>query len=126
MLSRARAVALGNVALVGDASCTVDGIAGQGLSLAFQQAIHLADALARGSLSTYAAAHQLVVRTPMRMTRLLLAMNASSTLRRKVLRLFAAKPGLFGKMLSIHVSESTAGALGVSETLNLGWRAMWA
>jgi len=126
MLSRARSVARGNVALVGDASCTVDGIAGQGLSLAFQQAIHLADALARGCLAKYAAAHRLIVRTPTRITRLLLAMNASSALRRKVLRLFAAQPALFSKMLSIHADESRTRALGVGETLNLGWRVMWA
>ena len=35
---RARAVVRSNVALVGDAGCTVDAISGQGLSLAFQQA----------------------------------------------------------------------------------------
>ncbi len=41
-----------NVALVGDASCTVDGVSGQGLSLAFQQALALGDALAAGDLAS--------------------------------------------------------------------------
>ena len=36
------AVARGRVALVGDASGTVDAVTGHGLSLSFQQAIHLA------------------------------------------------------------------------------------
>jgi len=126
LLSRARAVARGNVALVGDASCTVDGIAGHGLSLAFQQALSLADALACGDSAKYEAAHRRIIRIPMRLTRLLLAMNASSALRRKVLRLFAAKPALFAGMISEHANESTAGALGIGELLNLGWRAIWA
>ncbi len=126
MLRRARDVTRGDVALVGDASCTVDGIAGMGLSLALQQAIHLADALAHENLSRYVAAHRRLVRTPMRITRLLLVMNASSELRRKVLRLFAAKPALFAKIISIHGSESASSAFGASELMNLGWRALWA
>jgi menaquinone-9 beta-reductase len=125
-LSRARAVTRGNIALVGDASCTVDGIAGQGLSLALQQAIHLAEALARGELAHYAAAHSRITRTPVSVTRLLLAMNASSTLRRKVLRLFAARPALFSKMISIHTGASSPDALDAAAIVTLGWRVMWA
>jgi flavin-dependent dehydrogenase len=126
LLSCARAVTQRNIALVGDASCTVDGIAGQGLSLAFQQALHLADALANKNLAQYESAHRLIIRTPVRMTRLLLAMNANSALRRKALRLFAAKPALFAKMISIHTGEPTPGALNAAEILNLGWRVIWA
>ena len=126
MLSRAPAVVRGKVALVGDASGTVDGIAGQGLSLAFQQAIHLADALAQENLSVYAVAHAGISRTPVRITRLLLVMNACSALRRKVLRLFAAKPALFAKMISIHTSASSRDALSAAEVMNLGWQVMWA
>ena len=46
VLGRARAVVRRNVALVGDASCAIDGIAGKGLSLAFQQALALGAAFA--------------------------------------------------------------------------------
>lgn len=126
VLSSASAVTRGNVALVGDASCTVDGIAGQGLSLALQQAFHLAAALARGELANYAAAHSRITRTPVSVTRLLLAMNASSTLRRKVLRLFAARPALFSKMISIHTGASLPDALDAAALVTLGWRVMWA
>jgi 2-polyprenyl-6-methoxyphenol hydroxylase-like FAD-dependent oxidoreductase len=126
MLSKAHAATRGNVALVGDASCTVDGIAGQGLSLAFQQAIELAEALSRGDLGHYAAAHARIARIPERTTRLLLAMNASSVLRRKALRLFAANPAIFARMISIHTGASSPDALNTSEMLGLGWRVMWA
>jgi len=126
LLTRARAVTRGNIALVGDASCTVDGIAGQGLSLAFQQALQLGEALARGELAGYAAAHSRIARAPVSNTRLLLAMHASSALRRKVLRLFAARPSLFAKMISVHTGESSPGTLKAAEMLTLGWRVMWA
>ncbi len=126
MLRRARAVTRGIVALVGDASCTVDGIAGMGLSLAFEQALHLADALAHENLSRYESAHRRIVRTPVRFTRLLLAMSSGSLLRRKVLRLFAAKPALFSKIVSIHGSQSATRAFGAPGLLNLAWRVLWA
>jgi len=125
-LSRARAVTKGNMALVGDASCTVDGIAGQGLSLAFQQAIHLAEALVCGELARYDAAHARLARTPILITRLLLAMNANSRFRSKVLRLMAQRPGLFAKMISIHTGEWSPEALPAAEMLRLGWQVMWA
>jgi len=121
-LSCATTVARGNVALVGDASCTIDGIAGQGLSLAFQEAIHLAEAFARNDLGYYKSAHRRVTRTAILTTLLLLVMDRSNWVRRKALRLFARDPGLFSRMISIHTGESSADALGMEEIFNLGWR----
>lgn len=124
--SKARAVVRGNVALVGDSGCTVDSISGQGLSLAFQLAGHLADALAAGDLAQYEAAHRRVIRVPLRITKLLLLMNSSVVLRRKVLRLLAAKPSLFEKMITAHTGESSPEALKATTILDLGWRTLWA
>ncbi|HXQ25852.1 MAG TPA: NAD(P)/FAD-dependent oxidoreductase [Candidatus Acidoferrales bacterium] len=125
-LGRARAVVRGNVALVGDAGCMVDAVLGQGLSLAFQQALHLADALASEDLARYEIAHRRLTRVPIRMTRLMLLMNASTALRRKVLRLFAARPALFAKMISIHTGNSESDALNAAQILDLGWRVLFA
>jgi flavin-dependent dehydrogenase len=124
--SRARCVVRGNVALVGDSSCTVDSISGQGLSLAFQQAGHLAEALAAGDLTQYEAAHRRITGTAFRITRLLLLMNSSVALRRKVLRLFATRPWLFAKMISVHTGDTSPDALNASAIVNLGWRVLWA
>jgi menaquinone-9 beta-reductase len=124
--SRARGVVRRNVALVGDSSCTVDSISGQGLSLAFQQAGHLADALAAGSLARYEAAHRRISSAAFRITRLLLLMNSSVALRRRVLRLFTARPELFAKMISVHTGDASPDALNASAILNLGWRVLWA
>jgi 2-polyprenyl-6-methoxyphenol hydroxylase-like FAD-dependent oxidoreductase len=125
-LHRARAVVRGNIALVGDAACTVDGIAGQGLSLAFQQSLHLAQALANGDLAQYESAHSRIVRIPARITRLLLFMDASTVLRHKALRLFARHPAFFSKMISIHVEEHGRSTLKATDVLSLGWRVLWA
>ncbi|MGH9770322.1 MAG: FAD-dependent oxidoreductase [Candidatus Acidiferrales bacterium] len=125
-LGRAHAVVRGNVALVGDASRTIDGIAGQGLSLAFQEAVHLGEALAYGDLASYESAHRRITRTATRMTQLLLLMDQSTWTRRKALRLFASQPMLFSKMISIHTGEQSPESLGAWEILDLGRRVLWA
>jgi len=123
-LGRARVVVSGHVALVGDASFTVDGITGQGLSLAFQQAILLAEAFAREDLVYYEIAHREISRAPWRMTRLLLLMDQSAWLRRKVLRLFAGNPALFTKIMSAHMAEAAQESLKATEVLGLGWQVL--
>ncbi len=125
-LGKSRAVVRGNVALVGDASLTIDGIAGQGLSLAFQEAVHLGEALARGDLASYESAHRRITRMATRMTRLLLLMDQSTWIRRKALRLFSSQPMLFSKMISIHTGERSRESLGAWEIFDLGRRVLWA
>lgn len=122
----ARAVVLGNVALVGDAGCVVDAVAGQGLSLAFQQSLALAEALACGDLALYESAHRRIARNAVRMTKLLLLMNGSVWVRRKVLRLFAAKPEVFTNMILIHTGECGPGALNAARVADLSWHVLWA
>lgn len=122
-LSRARAAARGNVALVGDASCAMDGISGSGLSLAFQEANALADALARDDLAAYQRAHERITRVPVHTTRLLLMMNANADLRRTALRVLARYPALFSKLISVHAgTEQKPGRGGRGVALNLGQR----
>ena len=122
---RARGVVRGPVALVGDASCTVDAVSGQGVSLAFQQAHLVAEALGAGDLGRYQSAHDQLTRTAIRVTRLLLVMNSSAWLRSKVLRLFSARPSLFAKMIAVH-TQTSPGPLDACEIANLTWRVLWA
>jgi len=121
-----RAVVRRNVALVGDASGSVDGIAGVGLSLAFQQAIYLGEALAREDLKRYQAAHRRIRKFPTRLNRVLLMMSESAWVRRKVLRLFAESPGTFGAMMSFHTGQRAPEELKAREVFDLGWRVLWA
>jgi menaquinone-9 beta-reductase len=124
VLARARCVVRGNVALVGDAACSIDGIAGQGLHLAFRAARHLAEALAAEDLRPYAWAHRELTRTPVHVTRLMLLMARSRWIRQKALRMFAAKPGLFASMMSLHAGMTESTALSIQDLFGLGWRVL--
>ena len=126
LLSKAKAVTLRNTALVGDASCSIDGIAGQGLSLAFQEAIHLAGALEREDLRSYERAHRTISRVPVNTTRLMLLMANVPWIQRKALRLFAAKPALFANMMAVHSGKAAAEEFGLQDLCGLGWQVLCA
>jgi flavin-dependent dehydrogenase len=93
----------GNVALVGDASGSVDAITGEGLCLSFHQAIALADSLASGDLASYQAAHRRLARRPTLMSNLMLAMDRRSWLRQPAFRAMAFEPRIFQTLLSFHL-----------------------
>lgn len=89
-----------NIALVGDASGSVDAITGEGLGLSFRQALVLADALEGGNLEEYQAAHRQLARRPHAMSRLLLLLGRCALLRRRVLHGLASDPDLFRRLLA--------------------------
>jgi len=100
---RLRQVYRDNVALIGDASGSVDAITGEGMGLAFRQALALADALAANDLEQYQAAHARLARRPARMAQLMLMLDRFPRLRPLVLSAFAAKPVIFERLLAVHV-----------------------
>ena len=111
----------GNVALVGDASGSVDAITGDGLRLAFRQAFALADAMEAGNLASYQRQHRALEKRPMTMARLMLFLGRHPALRNRVLNSFAAQPELLAKLLAFHVGEATPAQF-LSAGAALGWR----
>jgi flavin-dependent dehydrogenase len=93
----------GRAALVGDASGSVDAITGEGLSLAFRQAIALAEALERGDLAPYQAEHRRIARRPAFMGALMLAMAEHTWFRRAAMGAMVLHPGILSRMLAFHV-----------------------
>jgi len=102
---RLRRVTRGQVALVGDASGSVDAITGEGLALAFRQALLLAESLAAGNLSLYESGHAALLALPQRMASLLLLLDRHPQLRARTLAALAANPAIFRALLSVHVGE---------------------
>ena len=118
---RLKRVYRGNVALVGDASGSVDAITGEGLCLLFQHAVALAEALDVGNLAVYQAAHGRIGRRPALMSELMLLLDRQGRLRSRVLRAFAASPSLFEGLLAMHLGEFSPADM-FTNGLSLGWR----
>jgi menaquinone-9 beta-reductase len=102
---RLRRVTRGRVALIGDASGSVDAITGDGITLAFQQAEALAEALAADDLNLYEAEHRRISQRPAYMGELLLTLDRHPRLRERALRALASKPALFADLLALHVGS---------------------
>jgi flavin-dependent dehydrogenase len=95
-----------NIALIGDASGSVDAISGEGLCLGFHQALALADAMERRNLSLYESAHRRLALRPRFMADFMLTMDRWPWLRARALPALAAHPELFGGLLAMHVGAA--------------------
>ena len=120
-----RRVYRGNVALIGDASGSVDAVTGEGLGLSFRQALALADALEAGALENYQLAHRRLARRPNFMAQLLLLLDRIAPLRRRVLQGFAVDPDLFGRLLNANANNASPAFL-AGTSIRLGWRLLTA
>jgi len=121
-----KSVASGRFALVGEASGSVDAVTGDGLSIAFQQALALAEALKSGDLASYQAAHREITKLPAMMSRLMLAMDSSPWFRGRVLRALSSEPSLFERLLAIHTGALSFVDFGWKGSTSLGWRLLTA
>ena len=101
-----------NVALIGDASGSVDAITGEGMALCFRQAAALSVALRANDLNLYQQAHRRIQRLPSLMSRSLLLMDRSPLLRDTILRTFQRTPWLFERLLQMHIGHSPLQSFG--------------
>lgn len=118
---RLRRVYRDRIVLVGDASGGVDAITGQGLCLAFRQAVVLAECLAASDLARYQVEHQKLFRRPIRMAQLLLFMGQHGRLRQRTMRVFESTPGFFAAMLAMHIGAGSTRDY-LSNGIALGWQ----
>jgi menaquinone-9 beta-reductase len=109
-----------NIALIGDASGSVDAVTGEGMALCFRQAAALALALKTNNLAAYQHAHRRIQRLPTLMSRSLLLMDRYPRLRARALSTFERNPRLFERMLHVHIGHSPLRYLGVDGLLATG------
>jgi 2-polyprenyl-6-methoxyphenol hydroxylase-like FAD-dependent oxidoreductase len=119
--SRLKAVVRGNVALLGDASGSVDAITGEGLCQAFQQTDVLVRALAERDLAGYSKAHRRIAFRPALMADVMLSMDRCAFIRRRALSAMAKDPQCFAKLLAGHVGAARLPQL-LGAGLSLGWQ----
>lgn len=109
-----------NVALIGDAAGTVDAITGEGLGLAFSQAVSLAQAFESGDLNAYQREHRSMMLRPRAMARLMLTLDGRPWLQDRTLQAFGKHPEIFRRLLALHVGALPPLEL-VRDGLTLGW-----
>lgn len=115
-------VTSGHVALIGDASGSVDAITGEGLALCFRQAVALADSITAGSLAGYEKEHPSIRKLPSFMSKTMLLLDRYPFLRRRAMKAFEHSPQLFESMLRVHIGDLPLNWWGNSGILQLGMR----
>ncbi|MDQ2712326.1 MAG: NAD(P)/FAD-dependent oxidoreductase [Acidobacteriota bacterium] len=105
-MRRLKTVTSGRVALVGDASGSVDAITGEGIGLAVRQACALANAVRRGQLASYEEAHRRIRRRPAAMAELMLLLSRFETAQNAAFGCLSCFPQIFNQLLSIHVGQN--------------------
>ncbi len=113
-------VCRGNVALIGDASGAVDAVTGEGLSLAFGQALLLADCLREDNLDRYQKEHRRLALRPLLMAKLMLMLDGRPRLQRRTLQVFRRRPEIFRRLVALHVGTLSPLDLAL-DGLTLGW-----
>jgi 2-polyprenyl-6-methoxyphenol hydroxylase-like FAD-dependent oxidoreductase len=108
------------LALLGDASGSVDAVTGVGMCLAFKQADALARALKAGDLKQYAQCHRKIGAKPRLTESLMLTMERHSELQRRTLAGLAKRPQFFESLLQFHVGEATLSELFSRHLLRFG------
>jgi flavin-dependent dehydrogenase len=103
---RLRSVYTKNLALIGDASGSVDAVTGEGICVSVKQANALTEALDSGDLSRYGREHRKIMRRPRMMGRVMLSMDRRTELRSRVLAVLAENRGVFRSLLGLHVGAS--------------------
>jgi menaquinone-9 beta-reductase len=109
-----------NVALIGDASGAVDAVTGEGLSLAFGQALLLAGCLREDNLDRYQKEHRRLALRPLLMAKLMLTLDGRPRLQRRTLQVFRRRPEIFRRMVALHVRTLSPLHLAL-DGLTLGW-----
>lgn len=117
---RLRRVSTDRVALIGDASGSVDAITGEGLSLAFLEAQVLAESLSRGNLALYERTHAHLFRRSRVMARLLIALSKNDRVRRRVLHAAARQPDVFASLLGFHIGQQSLLEIRPEQLLHFG------
>lgn len=119
---RLKRVARGRIALIGDASGSADAITGEGLAMVFRQSQLLADAVERGDLDFYAEGHPAILKMPMTMAKVMLTMDRWPSFRNRAIRVLAAEPALFSRLLGVHMGEESLPRFVYEKGLHMGLR----
>lgn len=113
-------VTSGNIALLGDASGSVDAVTGEGLSLCFRQALVLADAIDRDDLPAYQKAHAAMRRLPHLMAGTLLLLDRFPFLRSHSIAMLERYPWIFARLLEVHIGHAAPRLCGESGLVAAG------
>ena len=112
----------GRVALLGDASGSADAVTGEGMGIAFRQALLLAECIEAEDLARYNRLHPATLRLPQTMAKVMLLMDRRDDLRNRAIGMLVEEPKLFAHMLGVHLGSESMTRFVMERGLQMAWR----
>lgn len=114
-------VTRGSIALIGEAAGSIDAVTGEGMALAFKQALVLGEALTRGDLEIYERKNRQIRRTPFAMSQLMVFLGRHPRLQSRIIQACAQDNALFSRLMDVHLGMRSPLSISPAILTSFGW-----
>jgi flavin-dependent dehydrogenase len=114
-------VTRGSVALIGEAAGSIDAVTGEGLALAFKQALALGKALPQDDLALYEQKNRQVRRTPFAMSQFMVFLGRHPRLQGRIVQACERDNSLFSHLMGVHLGTRSTFNVSPMCLTRFGW-----
>lgn len=114
-------VTRGSVALIGEAAGSIDAVTGEGLALAFKQALALGESLPQGDLEMYERKNRQVRRTPFAMSQFMVFLGRHPGLQARIIQACERDNSLFSHLMAVHLGMRSPLKISPASLTSFGW-----
>ncbi len=114
-------VTRGSVALIGEAAGSIDAVTGEGMALAFKQALALGEALPQGHLSLYESRNREICRMPFLMSQLMVFLGRHPQLQSRIIHACQQDSSLFAQLMAVHLGTRSPLSVSPVSLTSFGW-----
>lgn len=114
-------VTRGSVALIGEAAGSIDAVTGEGMALAFKQALALGEALPRENLALYESRNRQIRRMPFMMSQLMVFLGRHPQLQGRIIHACQQDPSLFAHLMAVHLGVRSPLLVSPFSLTSFGW-----
>jgi len=114
-------VTRGSIALIGEAAGSIDAITGEGLALAFKQALALGETLPQGDLKLYEQKNRQIRRTPFAMSQFMVFLGRHPRLQSRIIQACSQDNSLFAHLMAVHLGTRSPLSVSPATLTSFGW-----
>jgi flavin-dependent dehydrogenase len=114
-------VTRGSVALIGEAAGSIDAVTGEGLALAFKQALALAEALSQSDLEIYERRNREIRRMPFAMSQIMVYLGRHPGLQSRIIQACERDNSLFSHLMAVHIGMRSPLRISPVSLTSFGW-----
>lgn len=114
-------VTRGSIALIGEAAGSIDAVTGEGLALAFKQALALGEALPQGDLEMYERMNRQIRRMPFAMSQFMVFLGRHPGLQSRIIQACERDNSLFSHLMGVHIGMRSPLKISPVSLTSFGW-----